>query len=247
MVATDAGCNVLQMWFPSSFGVLDLQARHCTCCNLEPVRVGSPGRSWSQSPDQCVCLTNFIWRSTSNPNCHMMFPKMKVNINWHIHSILKCHLKIWVTQYFKKINILNNQNTILICNKKNLSIECKYPSVSHVSPHVEDGSWIHCIHFKLTLGMYSWIQYHSVKNSPLKKNSNLAKQCMFRELVPHALHGTINVVGHWPNKVSTTSVEGKNGENGISPNNLDIGPNLMTNYRALWRLIKIQYHTQVHN
>ena len=38
----------------------------------------------------------------------------------------------------------------MICNKKKLSIERKYPSVSHVSPNVEDGSPIHCIHFKPT-------------------------------------------------------------------------------------------------
>ena len=31
-----------------------------------------------------------------------------------------------------------------------LSIECKYPSVLHVSPNVEDGSPIHYIHFKPT-------------------------------------------------------------------------------------------------
>ena len=38
---------------------------------------------------------------------------------------------------------MNNQYAILICN--NLSIECKYPSVSHVSPNGEDG-----INFKPT-------------------------------------------------------------------------------------------------
>jgi hypothetical protein len=56
---------------------------------------------------------------------------------------------------------------------------------------------------------------------------------MFRELIPHTLHGIIDVVGHQPNKVSTISVEAKTSENGISPNILDIG-------------IIIQYHTQVH-
>ena len=70
---------------------------------------------------------------------------------------------------------------------------------------------------------------------------------MFRELVPHTLHGIINVVGHWPNKVSTIGVEGKTCESGISPNILDIGTNRVKNFRALWTLIKIQYHTQVHN
>ena len=46
---------------------------------------------------------------------------------------------------------------------------------------------------------------------------------MFWELVPHTLHGTIGVVGHWPNKISTTGVEGRTGESGISHNILDIG------------------------
>ena len=63
--------------------------------------------------------------------------------------------QFWVTQYFrKKINILNDLDTILICNqkkkKKKLSIERKDPSVSHVSLTNEDGSLIHCIHFKPT-------------------------------------------------------------------------------------------------
>jgi hypothetical protein len=58
-------------------------------------------------------------------------------------------LQIWVTQYIRKTNVLNNQNTLLICNIF-FSIEWKYPSVLHVSPNVEDGSPIHCIHFKST-------------------------------------------------------------------------------------------------
>ena len=41
--------------------------------------------------------------------------------------------QFWVTRYFRKNDILSNQNTILICNQKKLSNECKYPSVSHVS------------------------------------------------------------------------------------------------------------------
>ena len=60
----------------------------------------------------------------------------------------ECHLtstfyskmspQFWLTQYFRNTNNLNNQYANLICNKKNLSIECKYPLVSHVSPNVED-------------------------------------------------------------------------------------------------------------
>ena len=57
--------------------------------------------------------------------------------------------QFWVTHYFIKTITLNNQNTILIFNKKKLSIEHKYPLVSHVSPNVHD-SQIHCTHFKPT-------------------------------------------------------------------------------------------------
>jgi hypothetical protein len=72
---------------------------------------------------------------------------------------------------------------------------------------------------------------------------------MFQEYLPTwSLHVIINVVGHWPNKVSTTCVEGKIGESGvISPNILDIGTYWVTDFMALWTLIKVQYHTQVHN
>ena len=49
---------------------------------------------------------------------------------------------------------------------------------------------------------------------------------MFWELVPHTLHEIINVVGHWPNKVSITCVEGKTNESEISLNILDIGTDL---------------------
>ena len=58
--------------------------------------------------------------------------------------------QFWLTHFFVKTNILNNQYAILICTKKNLSIERKYTSVSHVSSNVEDGSPIHCINFKPT-------------------------------------------------------------------------------------------------
>jgi hypothetical protein len=68
---------------------------------------------------QCVCLTNFMWRATPNPKCHMTFSKTKLNVNWHLHFIPICHLNIWLKQYFRK-----------------LWIERKYPSVSHVSPNV---------------------------------------------------------------------------------------------------------------
>ena len=43
-------------------------------------------------PYQCVWLTNFIWHSTSNRKCYVTSPKTRMNVNWHIHFIVKCHL-----------------------------------------------------------------------------------------------------------------------------------------------------------
>ena len=44
--------------------------------------------------EQCVYLTNFIWSLTSNPNCHVTFSKTKMNVNWHLHFLFKCHLNV---------------------------------------------------------------------------------------------------------------------------------------------------------
>ena len=41
---------------------------------------------------QCVCLTNFSGRSTSM--CHVTFLKTKMNVNWYLHILLKCHLNV---------------------------------------------------------------------------------------------------------------------------------------------------------
>jgi hypothetical protein len=48
-------------------------------------------RKWC-ARSHCVCLTNFIWRLTSNPKCHVTFFKTKMNVNWHLHFLLKGHL-----------------------------------------------------------------------------------------------------------------------------------------------------------
>ena len=98
---------------------------------------------------QCVCLTNFMWHSTSKPKCHVTFLKKKMNVNWHLHFIPKSHLNFWLTQYFRKLIFWIFKKSWFVTKKK-LSIERKYPSVLHVSPNVEDGSPIHCIHFKPT-------------------------------------------------------------------------------------------------
>ena len=43
---------------------------------------------------QYVCLTNFIWNSTSNPKCHVAFSKRKIYVNWHPHFFFKYHLNV---------------------------------------------------------------------------------------------------------------------------------------------------------
>ena len=78
-----------------------------------------------------------------------MFSETKMNANWHIHLILKCHLNFRLHNILEKSNIVDDENKILICNRK-LSIKRKYFLVSYVSPNVEVGSPIHCIHFKST-------------------------------------------------------------------------------------------------
>ena len=70
---------------------------------------------------------------------------------------------------------MNNQNTILICNKKKLLIEREYPLVSHVSPSVEDGSPIHCIHFKPT----KRDPHKSIKGLQVQHIMQVAFDCIF--------------------------------------------------------------------
>lgn len=71
--------------------------------------------AWEQ---QCVCLTNVIWRSTSKPKSHVMFLKTKQNVNWHVHLILKCRLNFWLHQ---KINNITNINKCLVCKQKTIN------------------------------------------------------------------------------------------------------------------------------
>jgi hypothetical protein len=79
---------------------------------LLPLRSFTSFGEWSRHASMCVCLTNFMWRATPNPKCHVAFSKLKLNVNWHLHFIPKCHLNIWLTQYFKKLIFW------MICNKK---------------------------------------------------------------------------------------------------------------------------------
>ena len=96
----------------------------------------------------CLCLTNFILHSTSNPKCHVTFLKTKMIVNFNS----KCHLDFGLHDNLGKLIIwlINMQSWFL--TKKKLSIKRKYPSVLHVAPNVEDSSPFHGIHFKPTKG-----------------------------------------------------------------------------------------------
>ena len=88
--------------------------------------------------------------------------------------------QFWLTQYYRKTNIFNNQYEILICKKKpkktkkKLSIEPKDPSVSHVSPNVEDGSLILCINFKPTKRN----PHKSIKGLQVQEIAQVAFDCI---------------------------------------------------------------------
>ena len=88
---------------------------------------------WQISFDVQLQFQSVMWR----------FQNKNKNVNWHIYFISKCHLNFGLHNILEKTHIL-------ICDKIKLSIELKYPLVSHVSPNVEDGSPIYCIHLKPT-------------------------------------------------------------------------------------------------
>ena len=64
-------------------------------------------KSWDLALDihnQYVSLTNFIWRLTSNPKCHVTFSKTKMSVNWHIvHLILKFHFNVGLHNILEKL------------------------------------------------------------------------------------------------------------------------------------------------
>ena len=76
-----------------------------------------------RNKNECQLTSTFI------PKCHL---------NFGLHIILG-KLILW---------IINMQPWFV--TQKETSIKRKYPSVSHVSPTVEDGSPIHCINLKPT-------------------------------------------------------------------------------------------------
>ena len=100
-----------------------------------------------------VCMFDKLYLTLnfkSKVSCDIFTNKNQSQSTYKFH--FKMPLQCWVTQYFRKYNVLNNQNTISIYYKQTnkLSIERKQALVSHVSPNVEDGSPIHCIPSKPT-------------------------------------------------------------------------------------------------
>ena len=62
---------------------------------------------------QDVCLTNFIWRSTSKPKLSRDVFKNKNECQLTCTFCSKMSLQLWTAQYFrKKLIFLNDQNTI---------------------------------------------------------------------------------------------------------------------------------------
>ena len=120
----------------------------------QPTKIATSEVAQRGGRRQCLCSTNFIWRSTSNPKCHMAWLKTKMNVNEHLHFIPKCHLNFGSHNILGKLIywIINMQSWIVTKKrkKKKLLVEHKYSSVLHVSSNVEDSSPIHCINFKPT-------------------------------------------------------------------------------------------------
>ena len=103
----------------------------------------------TSSPPMCIFDNfHFTFNFKSKVSDDFFKNKNECQLTYTIYP--KMSPQIWVTQYFRRFHILNNKNTILICNQKYISIRHKYPLASHVFPNVEDGSPIHCIHFKPT-------------------------------------------------------------------------------------------------
>ena len=69
---------------------------------------------------QCLCLTNFIWCSTSSPKCHVTILKTKTNVNWHLHFIQKCHLNFGLHYILGQLIIwIINMQSWFVTKKKN--------------------------------------------------------------------------------------------------------------------------------
>ena len=145
--------------------------------DLEYTQSLTDNKGWTNHSIHVSVFANFIWCSTSNSKCHVMFLETKMSVNGHLHFYSKLSPQFWLTQYSRKNSILNNKYAILICNHKTqnkLSIESNYPSVLHVSPNVEDGSPIHCINFEPT----NRNPHKSIKGLQVQPIAQMACDCI---------------------------------------------------------------------
>jgi hypothetical protein len=111
-------------------------------------------------------------------------PKSKVSRDVFKNKIMSIDIYILfqnVTSIFGLHNILENKFSEWFVTKK-LSIERKYPSVSHVSPNVEDGRPIHCIHFKPTKRN----PHKSIKGLQVQPIAQVAFDCIFICILQHS-------------------------------------------------------------
>ena len=86
--------------------------------------------------------------------------------------------QLWLTQYLGKLIfwIINMHSWVAKRKiRKNLSFEQKYPSISHVSPNVEDSSPIHCMNFKPTKKN----PHKSIKGLQVQPIAQVAFDCIF--------------------------------------------------------------------
>ena len=125
---------------------------------------------------QCVCLTKFIWHSTSNPKCHVMFSKTKKNVNWHLNILLKCHLNVtclvvrvisifkvpidvWfflctshTTKSKSKLCVLIDVHFIFLC--KFLHVECKKLNVKNTHWPAWSAPPVSIIYIYIFIGLF---------------------------------------------------------------------------------------------
>ena len=96
---------------------------------------------------------HLTFNSKSKVSCDVFKNKNECQLTYTFNSQMSP--QFWVTQYFRKTNILNYKLQSSFVTKKKLLllllllIERNYPLVLHVSPNV-DNSPIHSIHFEPT-------------------------------------------------------------------------------------------------
>ena len=130
--------------------------------------------------------------------------------------------QFWVIQYLEKQIFWIIKIKSWFVTKKLLT-EYKYPLVSHVSPNVEDGIPIHCIHFK-----------------PTKRNMQRTSRIFKFNLWHNFLNFKSSVLGIDHTKVSITDVGGVTCENGLSTTSLEY----VMSFRDLWMLMAFKSQSQ---